>query len=178
MARKRYSDEDVLNLLRQIELSLASGSSVEMACRSAGISDATYYNWRKRYGGMGKSQLQELKGLVNLLRERGYYTRLWPRSQWTLCEKTRDYASGPCGCSRAERLQAQYWFLLDWFLPLPWWPVGATKRTRCRASPCGLLLEVLARGGRPLLQSGVAPCQTSKWCRGTTNDCPVAGQLG
>ena len=63
MARKRYSDEDVLNLLRQIELSLASGDSVETACRSAGISDATYYNWRKRYGGMGKSQLQELKGL-------------------------------------------------------------------------------------------------------------------
>jgi len=62
MARKRYSDKDVLNLLRQIELSLASGSSIEMACRSAGISDATYYNWRKRYGG-GKSQLQELKGL-------------------------------------------------------------------------------------------------------------------
>ena len=58
MARKRYSDEDVFNLLRQIELSLASGSSVETACRSAGISDATYYNWRKRYGGMGKSQLQ------------------------------------------------------------------------------------------------------------------------
>jgi transposase len=52
MARKRYSDEDVLNLLRQIELSLASGSSIETACRSAGISDATYYNWRKRYGGI------------------------------------------------------------------------------------------------------------------------------
>ena len=63
MARKRYSDEDVLNLLRQIELNLASGSSVETACRSAGISDATYYHWRKRYFGMGKSQLQELKGL-------------------------------------------------------------------------------------------------------------------
>ena len=63
MARKRYSDEDVLNLLRQIELSLSSGSSIEIACRSAGISDATYYNWRKRYGGMGKSPLQELKGL-------------------------------------------------------------------------------------------------------------------
>jgi len=63
MARKRYSDEDVLNLLRRIELSLASGSSIEPACRLAGISDATYYNWRKRYGEMGKSQLQELKGL-------------------------------------------------------------------------------------------------------------------
>lgn len=63
MARKRYSDEDVINLLRQIELSLASGSDVATACRSAGVSDATYYNWRKRYGGMGKSQLAELKGL-------------------------------------------------------------------------------------------------------------------
>ena len=63
MARKRYSGEDALNFLRQIELSVASGVSVEMACRSAGISDATYCNWRKRYGGMGKSQLHELKGL-------------------------------------------------------------------------------------------------------------------
>lgn len=61
MARKRFSDEDILNLLRQIELSLASGSDIRTACRSAGVSDATYYNWRKRYGGMGKTQLQELK---------------------------------------------------------------------------------------------------------------------
>ena len=52
-----------MNLLRQIELSLASGNDVATACRSAGVSDATYYNWRKRYGGMGKSQLSELKGL-------------------------------------------------------------------------------------------------------------------
>jgi|TARA_R110000868_G_C10823285_1_gene758781 transposase-like protein len=63
MARKRYTDEDILNLLRQIELSLSSGSDVQTACRSAGVSDATYYNWRKRYGGMGRSQLSELKGL-------------------------------------------------------------------------------------------------------------------
>ena len=63
MARKRFSDEDMLNLLRQIELSLASGSDVQTACRSAGISDGTFYKWRKRYGGMGKSQLQELKNL-------------------------------------------------------------------------------------------------------------------
>ena len=63
MARKRFSDEDILNLLRQIELSLASRSDVQTACRTAGVSDATYYKWRKRYGGMGKSQLHELKGL-------------------------------------------------------------------------------------------------------------------
>ena len=63
MARKRFSEEDILTLLRQIELELASGSTVPMACRSVGISDGTYYTWRKRYGGMGKSQLRELKGL-------------------------------------------------------------------------------------------------------------------
>jgi putative transposase len=63
MARKRFSDEDILKLLRQIELSLASGSDVASACRSAGVSDATYYNWRKRYGGMGRSQLQEFKAM-------------------------------------------------------------------------------------------------------------------
>jgi putative transposase len=63
MARKRYSDEDILKLLREIELNLASGNDVVSACRSVGISDATYYNWRKRFGGMGRSQLSELKAL-------------------------------------------------------------------------------------------------------------------
>jgi putative transposase len=60
MARKRSTDEDVLNFLRRIELGVASSSSVETAGRSAGISDATYYNWRKKYGGMGKSQHQSV----------------------------------------------------------------------------------------------------------------------
>ena len=63
LARKRYSDEDILKLLREIELNLASGNDVVSACRSVGISDATYYNWRKRFGGMGRSQLSELKSL-------------------------------------------------------------------------------------------------------------------
>ncbi len=63
MARKRYSDEDVLKLLREIELKLSDGDDVRTACRSVGVSDATYYNWRRRFGGMGKSQLWELRGL-------------------------------------------------------------------------------------------------------------------
>ena len=63
MARKRYSDEDILRLLREMEVHLASGVDVTTACRSVGISDATYYNWRKRFGGMGRSQLSELKAL-------------------------------------------------------------------------------------------------------------------
>jgi len=63
MARKSYSDEDVLRLLREIELHLASGSDVATACRTAGVSDATYYTWRKKFGGMGRSQLSELESL-------------------------------------------------------------------------------------------------------------------
>lgn len=63
MARKRFKDEDVLNLLRQIEIDLSSGSDVASACRKAGISDASYYTWRKKFGGMAKSQLQEKKAL-------------------------------------------------------------------------------------------------------------------
>ena len=63
MAQKRHSDEDILMLLREIELRLASGSDVASACRAVGISDATYYTWRKRFGGMGKSQLSELRSL-------------------------------------------------------------------------------------------------------------------
>ena len=51
MTRKRFSEEDILGILRQIELDLSGGSAVEMAIRTAGISDATYYKWRKRYGG-------------------------------------------------------------------------------------------------------------------------------
>ena len=63
MARERYSDEDILRLLREIELSLASGSDVATACRTAGVSDATYYTWRKRFGGMGRSEMANLKAL-------------------------------------------------------------------------------------------------------------------
>ncbi len=63
MARKRFRDEDCLKILREIELRLAEGSDVDAACRSVGISDATYYNWRKKFGGMGRSQMSELRSL-------------------------------------------------------------------------------------------------------------------
>ena len=61
MTRKRFSGKDIFGILRQIELELASGGTVEAAIRTAGISDATYYKWRKMYGGMGKSKLHEFK---------------------------------------------------------------------------------------------------------------------
>ena len=63
MARKRFSDEDIIRLLRQIEVELASGATVATACRSAGVSDATYYGWRKKFGGMGSSKVKQMKVL-------------------------------------------------------------------------------------------------------------------
>ena len=59
MARKRYSDEDCLKILRQVEL--AAAADVATACRSAGISDPTFYTWREKFGSMSRSQLSELK---------------------------------------------------------------------------------------------------------------------
>ena len=61
MARKRFSDEDILKLLREIEVHIHGGMDVVSACRKAGVSDKTYYSWRKKFGGIGRSQLSEMK---------------------------------------------------------------------------------------------------------------------
>ena len=51
--------------MREIEQHLAGGTDVTAACHSVGMSDATYYTWRKKFGGTGRSQLSELKALEN-----------------------------------------------------------------------------------------------------------------
>ena len=54
MARKRYSDEDVLKLLREIDVHLHYGLDVVSACRKAWISDKSYNYWRKKFGGLSR----------------------------------------------------------------------------------------------------------------------------
>ena len=49
--------------MREIEVHLHGGMDVASACRTAGISDKTYYGWRKRYGGIGRAKLSEFKAL-------------------------------------------------------------------------------------------------------------------
>ena len=63
MERKRYSDEDALNILREIDAHLHDGFDVLSLCRKAAVSDKTYYYWRKKFGGMGRSQLSEMRAL-------------------------------------------------------------------------------------------------------------------
>ena len=52
MAWKRYSDEDVLKLLREIDIYLHDGLEVVSACRKAGMSDKTNCYWRTKFGGL------------------------------------------------------------------------------------------------------------------------------
>ena len=63
MRKKKYNSEEIIRLLRQSEVILARGDSVGMMCKELGMSDATYYKWRREYGGMRVSQAKRLKEL-------------------------------------------------------------------------------------------------------------------
>jgi putative transposase len=64
MSRKRYTPEQIISILRQAEVELAqSHKTVALVCRGLGITEQTYYRWRKLYGGMKVSQAKRLKDL-------------------------------------------------------------------------------------------------------------------
>jgi len=60
---KRYKPEQIVNLLRQIEVEIANGKSTPQACKEAEITQQTYYRWRKEYGGLKLDQAKRLKEL-------------------------------------------------------------------------------------------------------------------
>ena len=59
MKKSKFSDEQIAFALRQAE----TGTKVTEVCRKMGISEATFYNWKKKYGGLGVSELRRLKQL-------------------------------------------------------------------------------------------------------------------
>ena len=63
MARKRYTAEQIINHLREAEILVSQGKSIREVARQIGISEQTYYRWRKEYGGMDVSQARRLKEL-------------------------------------------------------------------------------------------------------------------
>ena len=63
MSTKRYKPEQVVNILRQIEVEIANGKTTPQACRDAQITVQTYYRWRKEYGGLKVGQAKRLKEL-------------------------------------------------------------------------------------------------------------------
>ena len=63
MPMKRYKPEQIVTLLRQIEVAVANGKAPPQACKEAGIHTQTYYRWRKEYGGLKLDQAKRLKEL-------------------------------------------------------------------------------------------------------------------
>jgi putative transposase len=63
MSTKRYKPEQIVNLLRQVEVVIANGNTTPQACRDAGITAQTYYRWRKEFGGLKLPQAKRLKEL-------------------------------------------------------------------------------------------------------------------
>ena len=63
MARKRYTAEQIITKLREAEVELAKGQTTPVVCKKLGISDQTYYRWRKEYGGLRVDQAKRLKQL-------------------------------------------------------------------------------------------------------------------
>jgi len=63
MPIKRYKPEQIVTMLRQIEVSVANGKSTPQACKEAEITVQTYYRWRKEYGGLKLDQAKRLKEL-------------------------------------------------------------------------------------------------------------------
>lgn len=59
MKKTRFTESQIAFILRQAE----EGTAVAEVCRKAGISEATYYNWRRKYGGLMPSEMKRLKQL-------------------------------------------------------------------------------------------------------------------
>jgi len=60
---KKHTPEQIVSLLRQIEVGVANGKTTPAACRESGITEQTYYRWRKEYGGLQVDQARRLKEL-------------------------------------------------------------------------------------------------------------------
>ncbi len=56
MAKKRYKAEEIIHKLREADVLLAQGKPVAEVCRALGVTDVTYYRWRKEYGGLKVEQ--------------------------------------------------------------------------------------------------------------------------
>jgi putative transposase len=73
MPKKRFSSEQIIAKLRQIEVQLAHGKSIALTCKDAAISEQSSFRWRKEYGGL---QIEQARRLKDLERENARLRRL------------------------------------------------------------------------------------------------------
>ena len=63
MSKRRYTSEQIIGLLREVDVNVLQGKTVGQICREIGIAEQTYYRWRKEYCGMKTFQVKRLKDL-------------------------------------------------------------------------------------------------------------------
>ncbi len=63
MAKRRHTTEQIISKLREAEVLLAKGMNMPQVCRKLGVTEQTYYRWRKEYGGVRTDQVKRLKEL-------------------------------------------------------------------------------------------------------------------
>jgi putative transposase len=63
MSRKQYTPEQIISMLREAEVLLSQGVNTAEVCRRLGISEQSYYRWRREYGGLKQDQAKRLKEL-------------------------------------------------------------------------------------------------------------------
>ncbi len=63
MVRRAYSPEQIINKLREVEVLISQGATAAEASRKVGVTEQTYYRWRREYGGMRVEQAKRLKEL-------------------------------------------------------------------------------------------------------------------
>ncbi len=73
MGQKRFTSAQIIAKLREAEVEVSRGQSVPQACRKIGVTEQTYYRWRKAYGGL---RLDQAKRLKELERENGRLKRV------------------------------------------------------------------------------------------------------
>ena len=61
MSRKRHTSEQIIHKLREAEVELAKGESMKVVCKKIGVTEQTYYRWRKEYGGLRLDQAKRLR---------------------------------------------------------------------------------------------------------------------
>ncbi len=63
MGKKKHTAEEIVTKLREADVLMAKGQTIQEACRQLAISDQTYYTWRKEYGGLQVDQAKRFKAL-------------------------------------------------------------------------------------------------------------------
>jgi transposase-like protein len=80
MAKRRYTSEDLIHTLREADVLLGQGQTIGQACKAIGVTDHTYFRWRKQYGGLKMTRPSASRSSSSRMPGSSAW---WPSSRWT-----------------------------------------------------------------------------------------------